>query len=266
MKPATSITKVCRVLSEFRIRPCLGVTDLARRTNLLPSDVHRILSSLKSYGFVEQNPQTKTYRLGVGLMKLGLTVFHRNELREAARPLLQRLSEQMAATAHLAIFDSRELDIFLAEQIDCSAESTFKPKLGAPTSAHCTALGKTIMATIDRGMALQLIERTGMPRWTMQTITRLSRLEVELDKSCRQGYALDLEESAKGACCIGVSVRDWTGATVGAISVSMAANRFYGSHEPNLVSPVMTAAAELSVAIGHPLQDTRPTPVPEAAA
>ena len=85
MKPATTISKVCRVLGEFRQRPSLGVTDLARRTGLLPSDVHRILASLKFCGFIEQNPQTKTYRLGVGLMKLGLAAFQRNEPRDHCR-------------------------------------------------------------------------------------------------------------------------------------------------------------------------------------
>src|SRR4051794_12977478 len=116
MKPATTITKVCRVLSEFRNRPSMGVTDLARRTGLLPSDVHRILSSLQPYGFIDQNPETKTYRLGAGLLKLGLTVLQRSELCEKARPILKRLSDQVQATAHMAIFDSREVDIFLAEQ------------------------------------------------------------------------------------------------------------------------------------------------------
>ena len=98
MTPATTIGKVCRVLGEFRQRPSLGVTDLAQRTGQPPSDVHRILAPLKFCGFVERNPRTKTYRLGVGLMKPGLAAFQRNEPREAARPLVPRLSEEVEAT------------------------------------------------------------------------------------------------------------------------------------------------------------------------
>ena len=251
MKPATTITKVCRLLGELRTRPCMGVTDLARRTDLLPSDVHRILTSLKPYGFVEQNPRTKMYRLGVGLMKLGLTVLQRNEFRSSARPLLQRLSLQTEATAHMAIYDSQEPDIFLAEQIDGVKDIPFQPKFGISTNPHSTALGKTILANIDHETALRLLDKSGLPRCTPHTITQLAALETELIKISKQGYGLDLEESAEGACCIGAPVKDWTGDTVGAISVSMPANRFYAAYEPDLANMVKATALELSASIGY---------------
>lgn len=251
MKPATTISKVCRVLGEFRQRPSLGVTDLARRTGLLPSDVHRILSSLRHCGFVEQNPQTKTYRLGVGMMKLGLAAFQRNELREAARPLLLRLSEEVEATAHLAIFDPQEFDIFLADQFDTSAEIPFKANFGATAAAHCTALGKAIMANIDHGMALRYLEQKGTPRSAPNTMTQLVLIEEELRKTQLQGYSLDQEESAGGACCVGAAVRDWTGETVAAISVSMPSQKFYRQQQAMLASAVRATAIELSLLVGY---------------
>ena len=251
MKPATTVSKICRILAEFRSRPSMGVTELARRADLLPSDVHRILNSLGSYGMIEQNPSNKTYRLGIGMMKLGLAALQRNELREASRSLLQRLSEEMEATAHMAIFDARELDIFLAEQVDSSGEIPFKPRYGATASPHSTALGKAIAANLDRQMALDLIRKTGLPRLTAQTITQLSQLEAELARTCRQGYGLDLEESAEGACCIGAPVRDSSGAVVAAVSISMPASRFYRFPEPQLASLVKNTAAELSFATGQ---------------
>jgi DNA-binding IclR family transcriptional regulator len=69
---ATTVTKVCRILTEFKGRPSLGVTQIADRTGLLPSDVHRLLSSLQVYGYVEQNPNTKRYSIGSELLSLGL--------------------------------------------------------------------------------------------------------------------------------------------------------------------------------------------------
>ena len=251
MKPATTITKVCRVLAEFRNRPCIGVTELARKTQLLPSDVHRILTSLQSCGFVEQNAQTKAYRLGVATLKLGLAAFQRSPVREAAVPLLLRLSDQMEATAHMAMFDSRDLDIFLAHQVDARDEVPFKSRLGAYTSPHCTALGKTIVANIDRDMALLALQKYGMPRATLRTITRLPEIEAQLNQIRDQGYAVDIEECTKGACCIGAPVRDASGETVGAISVSMSAARFHRSPEADLALAVKATAAELSAAIGY---------------
>lgn len=260
MKPATTISKVCRVLGEFRQRPSLGVTDLARRTGLLPSDVHRILASLKHCGFVEQNPQTKTYRLGVGMMKLGLAAFQRNELREAARPLLLRLSEEMEATTHLAIFDPQELDIFLADQFDTSSETPFKANFGATAAGHCTALGKAIMANINHELALRYLEQKGTPKSAPNTMTQMVLIEAELRKTQSQGYSLDLEESAGGACCVGAAVRDWTGETVAAISVSMPSQKFYRARPAALASVVRATAIELSQLVGYqPQADTART-------
>jgi IclR family transcriptional regulator, KDG regulon repressor len=251
MKPATTVGKVCRILAEFRSRPSMGVTEIARRVDLLPSDVHRILTSLASFGFIEQSPVNKTYRLGMGIMKLGLAVFQRNELREAARPLLQRLSEEMDATAHLAIFDARELDTFLTDQMDAAGEVPFKPRYGAVAPPHCTALGKVIAANLDRKVALELVAKYGMSRATARTITCLPTLELEWDRVHIQGYGVDLEETAEGACCIGAPVRDWSGAVIAAISVSMPATRFYRFPESQLAASVKHAAAELSIAAGH---------------
>ena len=55
MKPATTIVKICRILDSFRDRSSMGVTELATKTELLLSDVHRILTSLESFGFIDQD-------------------------------------------------------------------------------------------------------------------------------------------------------------------------------------------------------------------
>jgi DNA-binding IclR family transcriptional regulator len=251
MKPATTVTKVCRVLSEFRSRPSMGVTDLARRTGLLPSDVHRILTSLEASGFIEQDSRTKRYRLGCGLLKLGLTTCQRMSLREAGRPLLKRISEQLDATTHMAMFDHRELDVFLVEQVDTPGEVIFKPRFGLPASPHCTALGKTIIASMDRDTTLRAVKKSGLPKLTSHTITDMATLEAEFARIREFGYGVDREEAIEGACCIGAPVRDGSGAVVAAISASMTSDQFYRWNESRLAFIMRSAAAELSTAIGY---------------
>ena len=81
----------------------MGITELAAKTELLPSDVHRILASLEPFGYVEQDVHTKKYHLGLEPLKLGHTVLTRLEVREIGRPLLRRLSNvNVRATAGLA--------------------------------------------------------------------------------------------------------------------------------------------------------------------
>lgn len=184
----------------------MGVSDVARRTNLLPSDVRRILTSLQYYGCVDQDPETKRYRLVCGLLKLGLIADQRMRLREAGRRLLERISEELDGTALLAMLHRRELEFFPVEHIDCPGETFLKRCLGSPSGPHCTALGKTIMACIDRETTLRAANRSGMPRMTSHTITVMTILEDEFAKIRQQGYGTDHEESLKGACCLAAPV------------------------------------------------------------
>ena len=69
-KPATTVTKICRILAVFRDRPSLGITEIARRTGLLPSDVHRLLGSLQIYGYIQQDDCTRRYTIGSELLDL----------------------------------------------------------------------------------------------------------------------------------------------------------------------------------------------------
>jgi len=251
MKPATTVTKVCRILAEFRNRPSLGVTDLARRTELLPSDVHRILAALKQFGYIEQDSDNKRYRVGSGLLRLGLTAFQQNVLHANGGPILRRLSRRLEAAAHLAMFDQRECEVFLIDQVDLACKPLFEVRLGAAENVHASALGKTIMASLDRATILRTLERDGLKKSTGRTITTLEALESEFQTIRQRGYALDREECIDGACCIASAVRDCMGVVIGAISASMEAERFYGLNQARLASQITSAAAELSSALGY---------------
>lgn len=251
MKPATTVTKVCRILGEFKHRPSLGVTDLARRLDLLPSDVHRILASLQIYGYVEQNPETKRYQLGTGLLRLGLTTFQRNVLQEKGRGILVRLAGLLNAPAHLAMLDVGECEVFLVDQVEPSEIALFKARPGATAAPHSTALGKVILAGMDPQTFERALERSGLRRSTGKTITNLPALQKELQLVRTRGFAIDWEESAEGACCIGFPLRNCFGTVIGAIGVSMEAQRFENLNLSRLASQVDAAAAELSYQLGY---------------
>ncbi len=251
MKPATTVTKVCRILDQFKNRPSLGITDLARSLQMLPSDVHRIVSSLQLYGYVQQNPETKRYHLGAGLLRLSLTSLQRNIFQEKGRAVLIRLSARLDAATHLGLLDTGRCEVFVAYQVDNVALDVFKSHLGSTAAMHSTALGKTIMAGLDAETFQRALERCGLPKSTGKTITEIPALEKELELIRQRGYATDYEESAEGACCIGSPLRNCTGMVIGAISASMKASRFRAMDQNRLASVVNAAAEELSGMLGY---------------
>ena len=216
MKPATTVTKVCRILGEFKHRPSVGVTDLTRRLDLLPSDIQGILASLQIYGYVEQNSETK------------------------GRVILVRLAGLLKAPTHLAMLGICEREV-----------SLFKARPGATTAAHSTVLGKAILTGMDPQTFECALDRSGVRRSTGKTITNLPALQKELQLVRTRGFAIDWEESADGACCIGFPLRNCLGTVIGAIGASMEAHRFQSLNLNRLASQVDAAAAELWYELGY---------------
>src|ERR1700676_4438561 len=95
MKSATTVTKICRIIDELGTRKWLGISDLSRRTALLPSDVHRLLTSLRRSGYVDQAPDTTKNQRGGQFAPIGLEACQQNELYERAYPKLVELSQRL---------------------------------------------------------------------------------------------------------------------------------------------------------------------------
>ena len=252
MRPATTVIKVCRVMEQFQDRQSLGIADLARRTGLVPSDIHRILRSLLAVHYIDQEPETKRYRLGFVLVRLGLTAFRGNLLREKARPILAQVSKRLGAATHLALFERDRLELRLLDQTNGPTAAILPGHLGEVEHLHCTAIGKAILASLDQNTLACALQKRGMPRLTCDTITDAAALERQLEEVRRSGYAFDREELKLGVCCIGSPIRDHTNAVVGAISASISASRFFVSDEPCFGAILKSAADDLSAAFSGP--------------
>jgi DNA-binding IclR family transcriptional regulator len=269
MKPATSIEKVCRVLTLLRRRPSVRLVELAEEARLLRSDTHRILNSLRTFGYVEQDTDTREYRLGLELLKLGHFVYQNLEVREVAKPFMRTLSEDAIATSNLAILDPHELDIIFVEQIDSPSEFQVKLRIGTRAGPHSTAIGKMLTAHQDPSTALRILKKDGMPKCTKRTITDVEQLLAEFEKIRALGYATDHEEAVEGACCISAPVRDHRGEVVAALSISMMAARLGPSQEGSLIRMVRSTAARISAELGYEAMHhsrSRGVPQPELTA
>lgn len=252
--------KVCRIISEFRENRSFGVTDLSKRTMLLPSDVHRILAALRASGYVEQDEETKRYRLGVAMLRLGVTAFHENYFRNKAQPILARLSRQIDKSVHLSVFDQREMEVILVDHFHTSTENLFSGDIGRTVPMHCTAVGKAILANLDGQTLAKALANSAFSKNTKNTITDTVVLTRQLELIRNQGYALDYDECREGACCIGSALTDHNGSVVGAISASMPTSIFLDCDEKWLAGRVRSAAWTISAELGAETPGSRSLP------
>lgn len=202
----------------------LGVSAIAQDLNLCKSTAHRLLSTLEQRGYVEKNPRTRRYRLGLRLFELGHVVMQQMELRAEARPYLEELTQISGEVVHLGILDQGE--VVYIDKVESLHTITMFSRVGRRAPVHCTGLGKALLAFQPAQEQDRIILARGLRRFTENTVTDPDTLRRNLELIRTQGYAIDNEEHESGIRCIAVPIRDHTGQVVAAVSISAPAMRF----------------------------------------
>jgi len=223
----------------------IGIVEISKQLNMGLSTVHRILATLKSRNYIIQNPKTAKYRLGIKLFELGCEVQSTKNLIKMVRPYLRELSRITNETANLAILEDKEV-IYL-DTIESSETLRTEIRQGTRTPAHCTALGKCLLAFLTDSDFEQLYRRDEqITSLTPQSISSWSELKRELNKVKEQGYALDLEEYKIGIHCVGVPIFNGKGEAIAAISITGPASRFTGEKMEEAKNQLLIVVKEIS--------------------
>jgi DNA-binding IclR family transcriptional regulator len=222
-----------------------GITEISKKLHMGLSTVHRILTTLKSRGYVIQNQQTTKYRLGIKLFELGCAVQSTKRLVEITKPYLKQLSQSTNETANLAILEGKEV-IYL-DTIESPEILRTEIMAGTRTPAHCTALGKVLLAFIS-DLEFKSLYKSDEPlsSLTSKSISSLEELKKRLEKVKEQGYAVDREEYKIGVNCIGVPIFGRNGEAITAISITGPASRFTIDKMEKAKGELMTISKEIS--------------------
>ncbi|MDK2878227.1 MAG: IclR family transcriptional regulator, regulon repressor [Thermoanaerobacteraceae bacterium] len=246
-----SIERAINILEELaEEKEGLGVTELSRRLNLHKSTVHRLLSTLLSLGYVEQNPYSEKYRLGIKLLHLGGAILERMDLRKEAHDLLKELSDEVNEAVHLVVPDgNRALYI---DKIDSSRTIRMYSQIGRRAPMHASAVGKAILAFSSEDFVRKVIDE-GLEKYTSNTITDPGKLVEHLKTVRARGFAVDDEENEEGIRCVGAPIFDYSGRVIGALSISGATVTVTPDKVKILAARVKEYAAKISRRMGWPL-------------
>lgn len=210
-----SVGSALDVLECFATDGELGVSDIARRLGIAKSTGHRLLQTLVSRGFVEQDRDSGLYRLGIHIYELGALALARNELRHAALPTLRQVAQTTSLTTNFAVPDGP--DVVFVERIENTDGLRILGNFGRRLPAHTTSSGKAIAAF--NPAADQARRAAGFPprvTGTVRTETDWERCLVEVRKN---GYAASHSESFDGTTSVAVPVLDHRNIAVASISV-----------------------------------------------
>ncbi|GAA4408915.1 hypothetical protein GCM10023168_26930 [Fodinibacter luteus] len=197
-----SVGSALDVLECFATDGELGVSDIARRLGVAKSTAHRLLQTLASRGFVEQDQHSGQYRLGIHVYELGSLALARNELRHAALPFLRQVAMATGLTVNLSVPDGP--DIVFVERIENSDGVRILGHFGRRLPAHTASSGKAISAwNRDADLARR---RAGFPPRVSKTVRTEADWDRCLENVRRLGYAVSHSESFDGASSVAVPV------------------------------------------------------------
>jgi DNA-binding IclR family transcriptional regulator len=242
------INRAFQILDVLAAGGDMGVAELSRQLRMHKSTTHRLVMVLESNRYLERDANGKC-RLGHRVMQLGLSALSRLDVCEVSRPHLRRLVTGTGETAHVGILREGEVISIVNVQ---SARSLRSPStVGTRTPAHCTSLGKVIMAFSPADQVPELIRQCSFRRYTKNTITTADRFRKELAKIRRCGYAVDNEELEEGLRCLSAAVRDSSGEVVAAVSIAGAIFRMSAANLSKYSAKVIETAAAISADLGY---------------
>ncbi|MFB8281517.1 IclR family transcriptional regulator [Nocardia colli] len=195
-----------------------SLDQLATQLGVHKSTVLRLLQTMEAQRFVTHDSQHR-YVLGSRLFELANRTLEQRDVRTLARPHLSALNADTKQTIHLATYESG--DVIYIDKLDATQSVRMYSRVGRPAPLHCTAVGKVLISALPRSEWRVIAEKIDFHPFTERTIRTPERYLIELEKVAALGYAEDHEEHESFVNCIGVPVRNGTGAVVAAVSMSV---------------------------------------------
>jgi IclR family pca regulon transcriptional regulator len=252
-----SLERGLSILSSFNSdRPLIGVSELSRDLELSRSTTHRYIATLAQLGYLQQDPDSKRYRLGPRVLDLGFSAINSMDLREIAAPFLRELSDETGYTVNLAILDG--IDVVYIERCRTARpgqrDIDLNLHVGARLPAYCTAMGKAILAFIPESRLDELIDRIEFTPRGPNTLTGPGAFREELARIRESGIAVNDEELAYGLRSIAAPIHSHAGEVVAALNLAVhrtmvAMDELIAHYGP----AVSRTARDISLGMGHRL-------------
>jgi IclR family acetate operon transcriptional repressor len=231
----------------------LGVSEVARLANLDKGNVHRILKSLETFGYVEQDLERKTYKASIQVLSLARSVLRGLDIIGIARPFMRELCANAGESVHLA-HRTRFGGVYIAQERQ-RGRITIETEIGASPVIHATATGKSLLCYEKWEVVQELLQKP-MYKFTKKTITSPDKFKLELEKVRKIGFAVDDEELTEDVRCAAAPIFDFSGSVTACIGMSGPSSRINSERLSVIGQLASDAAKEITKKIGGHNSDT----------
>ncbi len=249
--PVKSLAKAFALLDALgKFENGAGIAILSKELKMGKSTVHRLLATLREFDLVWFDASTASYALGPKILRWSDLLLRQNLLIRHGSPVLRELVHNTHETASLAVLDGA--DVVYIGRFESTQRLRMSEAVGSRCPAHCTALGKSILATFSEEEFNAVFNGTdSLKPITPNSITSKERLWAHLQKVRQDGVAYDFEENVIGGVCLGAPIRNHTGRAIAALSISLPTQRLRGDILITLKDHLQKAAGRLSSELGY---------------
>jgi len=231
-------------------RPEQSLFQICRNLGFPPSTARRLLKVMMSRRLIQQDGATKLYRLGPGLFYLASVAREGLEIRKIALPFMERLRDITGENAVLhELRDGKRVCIEKVESKEVLRDSL---RVGDQFPAHAGASGKVLLAYLPPDELRNYLKSAhGLKALTPRTITDPKKLNADLVRARRQGFAYSCGERVMdGLCAISAPIFDSEGRAPYSLTITLTPFRLQAKGRSKLVEAVKRFAAEISHKLG----------------
>ncbi len=246
MKSLKKVFKIIEILKNCKEARLYEIADMA---NINKSTAYRILIELAKENYVQINPESKKYSLGLKFIEVSNVLMENFSLVKASKEIIDELNNSTKETIHLVLLLGDKA-IYIDKRESKNTVRMYS-RIGLEVPFYSAAVGKVILAEMPEVHRQEIIKNIKFKKFTPNTITSAEELEKEIKKIQAQGYALDNEEMQNDIVCIAAAIRDYTGGVVGALSITLTLYSENISNPGAYKDLVIGAAKKISYNLGY---------------
>ncbi|NDV19500.1 helix-turn-helix domain-containing protein [Pseudodesulfovibrio sp. JC047] len=223
----------------------VGISTISKDMGIYKSTIFRTLATLEDRHFVQQDPETGKYTLGVSLFSMANKI----TLYDVFVPFVKKLNLEFKETVNVSVLERSSAEsyhsVVVVKEDAIDNKLSVSPQVGAKNKCYCSSVGKCLLA-FSSDISDAILKKYEFVKYSPNTIGNYEDLAKELETVKKQGYALDNEEQEVGLICVGVPVFNKKGETIAAMSVSGPSQRIQQMNIDHVVTRLKAVASEIT--------------------
>ena len=222
----------------------LSISQIIKLTNISKPSTHRIVNLLCDFGLIERHQNRLGYQAGKLMIKMAHRALNNNYSSDLQTLLMDRLMNHIGETVNYGVFSGSK--VTYVNRVEAKWPLGLRFDVGSQVPAHCTSIGKLMLALLDSKKLTIFLNSMELTRYTPYTITDPKRLRTQLTKIRKTEIGFDEQEFMDGVVCVAVPVRTEQGYLLGGLAASAPQARMTLQEMLDVVPDLKRTASEIA--------------------